>query len=121
MKHWILTGIALAALAVVIGAFGAHIIKDRVSQNDLRIFETGVKYQFYHALGIILIGILGFHYNPADLESSSRFMVAGIGIFSGSLYALVLTGNRWLGAITPIGGICFIIGWILLFIKIRAS
>mgnify|MGYP001168005451 CR=1 FL=1 len=121
MKDWILIGIALAALAVAIGAFGAHGIKDRVSEGDLGIFETGVKYQFYHALGLIIIGILGYHFDPSILKLPSSLMFAGIIIFSGSLYILVLSGQRWLGAITPIGGTFFIVSWILLLIRLRGA
>ena len=121
MKDWILIGITLAALAVAIGAFGAHGIKDRVSEGDLRIFETGVKYQFYHALGLIIIGILGYHFDPSMLKLPSSLMMAGIIIFSGSLYILVLSGQRWLGAITPIGGTLFIVSWILLLIRLRGA
>lgn len=121
MKSWIMLGAFLAALAVIFGAFGAHALKNKVSPDDLIIFETGVKYHMYHALGLILIGILGFHYN-ADIIQLPGFLISiGLLIFSGSLYILVLSGIRWLGAITPIGGVLLIAGWLTLVIKIRTA
>ena len=120
MKNWILLGASLAALAVVFGAFGSHILKSRLSSEDLAIFETGVRYHMYHALGLILMGTLGFHYNSDVIQLPAILLTFGILIFSGSLYLLVLTGARWMGAITPIGGLSFIAGWIMLILKIRA-
>ncbi len=108
-------------LAVLLGAFGAHGLKNRVSPEDLAIFETGVQYHMIHALGLILLGILGFHYHGDVIQLPALLFSAGILIFSGSLYILVLTGIRWMGAITPIGGLAFIAGWIMLFIKIRSA
>ena len=108
-------------LAVLLGAFGAHGLKNRVSPEDLIIFETGVRYHMIHALGLILLGILGFHYHGDVIQLPALLFSAGILIFSGSLYILVLTGIRWMGAITPIGGLAFIAGWIMLFIKIRSA
>jgi uncharacterized membrane protein YgdD (TMEM256/DUF423 family) len=114
MKSIIITGALLAGLAVMLGAFGAHALKARVSTEDLTIFETAVKYHMYHALGLILIGFLGFHYPSKTIQLPAWIMMSGILIFSGSLYVLVLSGIRWLGVITPIGGIAFIISWLLL-------
>lgn len=121
MKSWIIIGASLAALAVALGAFGAHALKNRVSPEDLAIFETGVKYHIYHALGLILIGLLGFHYNADIIQLPALLLLIGIFIFSGSLYTLVLTGFRWMGAITPIGGTLLIIGWVMLIFKIRSA
>ncbi|MCS5624311.1 MAG: DUF423 domain-containing protein [Candidatus Marinimicrobia bacterium] len=121
MKSWILAGAILMMLAVLLGAFGAHGLKNRVSPEDLAIFETGVQYHMIHALGLILLGILGFHYHGDVIQLPALLFSAGILIFSGSLYILVLTGIRWMGAITPIGGLAFIAGWIMLFIKIRSA
>ena len=118
MKNWIILGASLAGLAVILGAFGAHGLKNKVSPADLAIFETGVQYHMYHALGLILIGILGFHYNSDVIQLPAALLSIGILIFSGSLYILVLTGLRWMGAITPIGGVAFIAGWLLLVLRI---
>ena len=114
MKSWIIIGSILAALAVILGAFGAHGLKARLSPEDLAIFETGVRYHIIHALSIIIIGILGYHISSEILKTPIIFFTIGIFLFSGSLYILVLSGARWLGAITPLGGIGFIAGWLLL-------
>ena len=114
MKIWIIAGAILLALAIVLGAFGAHIIKSKVSPEDLSIFETGVRYHAYNALGLLLIGHIGFHVHQNVIVIPALMITAGIIIFSGSLYILVLSGVRWLGSITPIGGLSFIAGWVLL-------
>ncbi len=114
MKNWIILGASLAGLAVILGAFGAHGLKSKVSPADLAIFETGVRYHMYHALGLILLGILGFHYSGNVIQLPAVLLSVGILIFSGSLYILVVGGVRWMGAITPIGGLCLIAGWLLL-------
>ena len=118
MKNWIILGASLAGLAVILGAFGAHGLKNKLSPADLAIFETGVRYHMYHALGLILLGILGFHYSGNVIQLPAVLLSVGILIFSGSLYILVLTGIRWMGAITPIGGVAFIVGWVTLVFKI---
>jgi uncharacterized membrane protein YgdD (TMEM256/DUF423 family) len=101
---------------VVLGAFGAHALKGRLSPDMATIYEVGVKYQMYHALALVLIGILAIG-KPNDLLHASGYaMIAGTCIFSGSLYLLALTGDKWLGAITPFGGVAFLIGWVLLAI-----
>ena len=121
MKNWIIIGASLAAVAVLFGAFGAHLLKSRLPTEDLTIFETGVRYQMYHALGIISLGILGFHYDENVIHLPAVLLTFGIIIFSGSLYLLVLTDIRLFGALTPIGGVSFIAGWIILIMKIRAA
>jgi uncharacterized membrane protein YgdD (TMEM256/DUF423 family) len=118
MKSIIITGALLAGLAVLLGAFGAHGLKTKVSPEDLLIFETGVKYHMYHALGLVLIGLLGFHFPKDVIHLSSVLILIGIVIFSGSLYVLVISNVRWLGAITPIGGLALISGWLLLAYKL---
>ena len=118
---WIIIGSVLAALAVSIGAFGAHGLKSKVSSEDLVIFETGVLYQMYHSLGLILIGILGFHYTSNIIQLTAILFLIGIFIFSGTLYLIPLTGLRWFGAITPIGGTALIAGWIVLVYNIIKS
>lgn len=118
---WIIAGSFFAALAVIFGAFGAHGLKSKVSPEDLIIFETGVRYQMYHALGLVLLGLLGMSTSFSISQFPALFFVIGIIIFSGTLYLIPLTGIRWLGAITPIGGIAFIAGWFMLIYNILIS
>tara|TARA_B110000444_G_scaffold3596_1_gene3325 strand:+ start:2909 stop:3277 length:369 start_codon:yes stop_codon:yes gene_type:complete len=118
MKTWIVFGSILTGLAILLGAFGAHALKSRISPEDLAIFETGIRYHIYHSIGLILIGILGFYFPHNLIDIPAKLFLLGISIFSGSLYLLVLTNTRWLGAITPIGGICYMIGWLLLAFNI---
>ena len=118
MKAWIIIGSLFAALAVILGAFGAHGMKARFSPEEMAIFETGVRYHVIHALGLILIGNLGFHVSSDLLQLPAFIMAIGIVLFSGSLYVLVLSGSRWLGLVTPIGGLGFIIGWLLLAVNL---
>lgn len=114
-KLFLLFGSIAMALAVTLGAFGAHGLKSKLTQDMLDIFETGVQYHFYHAIGLLIIGAVA-NYMPESplLKWSGWLMVSGLLIFSGSLYVLSMSGLRWLGAITPIGGLCFIASWILL-------
>lgn len=108
-----LGGIAMG-LAVILGAFGAHGLENKLSKEMLDIFQTGVSYHFYHAIGLLAVGLVANHLPDSSvLQWSGWLMLAGILIFSGSLYLLSTSGIRWLGAITPIGGLCFIIAWIL--------
>ncbi len=118
---WIIIGSALAALAVAIGAFGAHGLKSRVSADDLVIFETGVRYQIYHSLALILLGLIGVNFQSNIVQLPAILFLAGIIIFSGTLYLIPLTGLRWLGAITPIGGTALILGWIVLIFNLIRS
>ena len=110
----------LGALAVAIGAFGAHGLESVLIEYDrVQTFETGVQYHFYHALAILLTGIIIAQWGDHKLLRYSAFsFMGGIVVFSGSLYVLSLTNVTWLGAITPIGGIAFILGWVLLLIGI---
>ncbi len=116
-----MAGAVLGGLAVVLGAFGAHGLRARVSPEMLQVFETGVRYHFYHALALLGVGLLAAQAGstpgaPAAgaLLAAAWCFLAGIAVFSGSLYAMTLTGARWLGAITPLGGIAFIAGWVML-------
>lgn len=103
------------AIAVALGAFGAHGLKEILSDEMLDIYETGVTYHFYHAIGLLIIGLVSQHITDSTiLQWSGWLMLSGIVIFSGSLYILSISDIRWLGAITPVGGLCFIISWILL-------
>jgi uncharacterized membrane protein YgdD (TMEM256/DUF423 family) len=101
-------------VAVGLGAFGAHGLRQRLSPDMLAIFETGVRYHVYHALGLFAAAWV-LDKNPASLANAAGWaFTLGIVIFSGSLYILSISGVRWLGAITPIGGVAFLVGWILL-------
>lgn len=113
-RIFILLGALAAGLAVIGGAFGAHTLEGRVSPDRLETFTTGVTYQMYHALALLFVGWALTQWTAAPITWAGWCFLAGIVIFSGSLYALVLTDTSWLGAITPIGGIAFIIGWGLL-------
>lgn len=114
MRWWIVVGAVNAFLSVAAGAFGAHALKARLPQDLQVIFETGARYHMYHALALVAVGLLGTVRPSALLESSGWAMLAGIVLFSGSLYALALSGVRVLGAITPLGGLGFLVGWALL-------
>jgi uncharacterized membrane protein YgdD (TMEM256/DUF423 family) len=101
-----------AFLAVALGAFGAHALKSRLSAEMLAVWHSGVEYHFFHALGLLAVGLLATQLpESALLKWSGWLMLAGIAAFSGSLYALALTGERWLGAITPFGGVAFLAAW----------
>ncbi len=114
-RVFIILGSLNAALAVIIGAFGAHILKSQLSENLMTTFQTGNQYHFFHALGLFAVAFIASQLTNSKLVKWSGFlMFAGIILFSGSLYILSITGITWLGAITPIGGIAFIGAWILL-------
>lgn len=108
-----------ATLAVALGAFGAHGLKDMVSERLLTVYETGVRYHMYHALGLMLIALLADRIGDSKLlRNGVRLLIAGIILFSGSLYAMTLTDISELGAITPLGGVAFIAGWICVTIAV---
>ncbi len=114
--NWTAIGAVLMALAVGMGAFGAHGLRNRLDAYSMSVYEKAVFYQFVHALGILLVALLA-RTNAITIGGQARvgwLLLIGIVIFSGSLYALAISGLRVLGAITPIGGIAFIAGWILL-------
>jgi uncharacterized membrane protein YgdD (TMEM256/DUF423 family) len=99
-------------LAVVVGAFGAHALKGKLDQQALGVFETAVQYHFYHSFALLAVGVIALSQpQTVMLKSSGWLFLIGIIIFSGSLYLLSITGVRWLGAITPLGGLAFIGGW----------
>lgn len=116
MAHLILTLAAINGfLAVALGAFAAHGLRNIVSPELISTFQTGVQYHMYHALALLGVGVLLLHFpRQTLLQASAWLFVAGIVIFSGSLYILALSGIRWLGAITPIGGVLFLAGWLML-------
>ena len=110
----ILAAVALAA-AVAFGAFGAHLLKPKLTSEALAVYQTAVQYHFWHALGLLGVGILMGQWGTAKgLEWTAWLLCAGIVLFSGSLYALALSGARWLGTLTPFGGAAFIAAWVML-------
>ncbi|MBL7701382.1 MAG: DUF423 domain-containing protein [Ferruginibacter sp.] len=120
-KGFLKTAALLGALSVALGAFGAHGLKKYLDQNDLQVFETAVRYQFYHAFALLAVGILYATFPGKLMQWAGRLFIAGTILFSGSLYLLSYIKYaqlplNWVGAITPIGGVCFIAGWLLLFV-----
>ena len=121
-KLFLLLGALNAALAVLIGAFGAHALRTRLNAADIAVFQTGNQYHFYHALGLLAVGVMLASYpSSAWIKASGWLMLIGIILFSGSLYVLVITQLRWLGAITPLGGTAFIVAWITLMAGVLKS
>jgi uncharacterized membrane protein YgdD (TMEM256/DUF423 family) len=116
-KNWLITAFLLCGLAVALGAFGAHGLKTLVAPLQIETFKTGVQYQFYHAFAIALAAILSQFTDSVYVRRAMRLFFAGVVCFSGSLYGLTFAeltateGVRWIGAITPIGGVFFIYGW----------
>jgi uncharacterized membrane protein YgdD (TMEM256/DUF423 family) len=119
-KGFLKTAALLGALSVTLGAFAAHGLKQYLSADNLQVFETAVRYQFYHVFALLAVGILYAPFPGRLLQWAGRFFIAGIVLFSGSLYLLCYVKHQqlplnWLGAITPFGGVAFIAGWIMLF------
>jgi uncharacterized membrane protein YgdD (TMEM256/DUF423 family) len=111
-KLFIILGSCSGMLAVVFGAFGAHALKGRLDDYALGVYETAVQYHFYHSFALLAVGIIALSQpQTVMLRSSGWLFFIGLLVFSGSLYALSLTGVRWLGAVTPLGGLAFIGGW----------
>jgi uncharacterized membrane protein YgdD (TMEM256/DUF423 family) len=115
---WML-GCFFALLAVAAGAFGAHALRARLAPDLLAVFETGARYQMYHALALLAVAWAAARWPGPLVDAAGWLFVAGIVVFSGSLYALTLSGARWLGAITPFGGVAFLVGWLLLALAAR--
>jgi uncharacterized membrane protein YgdD (TMEM256/DUF423 family) len=113
-RFFFTAGATAAFVAVALGAFGAHSLRTRLSAEMLNIFEVGVRYQMYHALGLIAVAWATTRWPERNLNGAGWAFIIGILIFSGSLYVLSLTGMRWFGAITPIGGVAFLIDWAIL-------
>ncbi|MCH8976860.1 MAG: DUF423 domain-containing protein [Proteobacteria bacterium] len=121
-KLFLALGCINALLVVLIGAFGAHALKARLTVENMAVFQTGVQYHFYHAVGLILLGLIALQIPITPyLRWSGWLMLVGIILFSGSLYALSITNIRWLGMITPLGGTAFILAWLMLTIGIMKS
>jgi uncharacterized membrane protein YgdD (TMEM256/DUF423 family) len=119
--NWGATGAVLLALAVILGAFGAHGLQNRLDDYLRGIYEKAVLYHFFHAMGILVVAVLGRTgtFPEAGVDTVCWFLFAGILLFSGSLYLLAITGTRALGMITPLGGVAFIVGWLLLAWRLR--
>lgn len=121
-RNGLLIGIVFAGLAVAVGAFGAHALRPLLEANErTETFELAVRYQFYHAFAILFSGMLMIHFPSRLLKHAVWCFSGGILLFSGSLYALSLSGVRALGAITPVGGVLFIAGWLLVYLGINAK
>jgi uncharacterized membrane protein YgdD (TMEM256/DUF423 family) len=110
-KLFFALGAASAGLAVALGAFGAHALKARLAPDLLAVYEVGVRYHVYHALALLAVGWAAARWPGTAVSASGWLFVAGTLLFSGSLYLLSLTGLRWLGAITPLGGVAWLAGW----------
>lgn len=123
-KTFIITSALFGAITVAMGAFGAHALKEKLNEYTLGIFETAVKYQFYHVFALMAAGILFQQFGNSYMLWGGRLFIAGTILFCGSLYALTyfLANNndsmKWLGAVTPFGGLCFIAGWICMAIAV---
>lgn len=118
-KLFLILGSINVAAAVTMGAFGAHSLKTKISEDMLSVFQTGVQYHFYHALGLLIVGLLAIFFKPKKyLKIAGWMMFFGIILFSGSLYLLSITNIRWLGIITPFGGIAFILSWVFVAIAV---
>lgn len=126
-KPFIQIAALLGALSVILGAFAAHGLKESVTADALQVFETGVRYQMYHVFALALTGIVFANVKEKLARAAGNLFIAGIILFSGSLYALTFAVNAGniglekIGIITPIGGLCFILGWILLALSLRKS
>ena len=115
-RLWIGLGSGFAFLGVAAGAFGAHALRGMLSDDALSIFETAARYQIYHALALLIVGLLVSRNAIGLIPMAGWLFTAGIILFSGSLYLLAITDVKWLGAITPLGGLCFLAGWAALII-----
>jgi Uncharacterized small membrane protein len=122
MIRYVKIGALAAMLSVALGAFGAHALKDELSSDMMDVYQTGVQYHMFHAIGLLLVALLIERLPRPKLALwSARLLLAGLVLFSGSLYALALSGVEALGAITPLGGVAFIAGWICLALSARSQ
>jgi uncharacterized membrane protein YgdD (TMEM256/DUF423 family) len=123
-KGFLKTAALFGVFSVALGAFAAHSLKQTISDYAVSIFETGARYQFYHVFALLACGILYKEFPNNFIKAAGKLFIAGIVLFSGSLYVLtfikaaVMPGYDWIGAITPIGGLCFILGWFCLFLGV---
>ena len=122
VKKYTSIGAIMAMLSVALGAFGAHLLEDHLTLDALAVYETAVQYQMFHAVGILIIASLYERLPSQQLALwAARLLLAGILVFSGSLYVLAMSGYKILGAVTPIGGVLFIGGWICLVLATRTK
>lgn len=116
-KIFFTLGSLFAGLSVAFGAFGAHALRERLDERMLANFETGARYQMYHALALLAVAWAVSRFSTSQLPVYAGWLfIAGIVLFSGSLYLMAFTGQRWLGAVTPLGGVAFLAGWVCLII-----
>ena len=120
-RVWLILGAFFGLTGVGLGAFGAHALRSSLDADALQTFETGVRYQLYHGLALVALAALAPRLSDGPAAWSGWLFSAGVLLFSGSLYLLALTGTRWLGAITPLGGLCFLAGWGLLLYSALSS
>lgn len=121
-RLFLLLGAVYGLLGVAFGAFGAHALRARLTPEMLAVYHTGVEYQFYHAFALLAVGVLCLVRPAPGLGVAGWCFAAGVLLFSGSLYLLALSGTRWLGAITPLGGLLFLVGWgALIWAVLRAD
>ena len=113
MKLFLLLGSVFAAISILFGAFGAHILKEKLSSDQLVVFEIATRYMMYHSLGLLIFGLLGYILNEEIITVPGIMMVVGIVIFSGSLYLVALGGFKKFGMITPVGGVVLIVSWLI--------
>src|SRR5262249_31466270 len=113
-RTFLALGALSGALAVAAGAFGAHGLRGKLSPDQMAVFETAARYPMYHALALIAVAAIATRLPGRGADLAGWLFVAGTVLFSGSLYLLALGGPRWLGAVTPLGGVCFIVGWVAL-------
>ena len=118
-RLFFLAGSVSALVSVAAGAFGAHALRARLAPDLLAAFETGARYQMYHALALLTVAWAAGRWSGSLVVWSGWLFLVGTLLFSGSLYALALTGARWLGAVTPLGGLCFLSGWLCLALAAR--
>jgi uncharacterized membrane protein YgdD (TMEM256/DUF423 family) len=109
-----MTGSLVAGVAVAAGAFGAHALRTRLGADQLAVFETGARYQMYHGLALLAVAWATDRWGVGAVQAAGWFFLAGVLLFSGSLYLLALSGQQWWGAITPLGGLAFLVGWVCL-------
>lgn len=121
-KLFLTLGAFLGALSVMIGAFGAHALKNLLTANGrIDVFETAVKYQFYHSFALLIIGMMMMKFQHKFFDYAGISFISGVIIFSGSLYILCITNVKWWGAVTPIGGLCMIAGWLFMAFALMKS
>ena len=119
IKTLLFLGCINAALSIILGAFGAHALRMKISEEMMNVYQTGVQYHFYHAIGLCIVGVAGIYLPKTKLTRTAGWiMLLGIVLFSGSLYTLSISGIKFFGVIVPFGGIAFIVSWIILAIAV---